>query len=65
MQLLIIVLCITVFYLWMRGDTQEPRRRSTAQTSRRDQEQIERLKARVATLESILLDRDRKFRDGI
>jgi len=66
MQLLIIILFVTVLCLWMRGDGQDyPRVRKVTTSSRHDQAQIERLKARVSALESILLDRERKFRDGI
>ena len=66
MQLLIVILCVTGLCFWMRGDEQNHRRhQKTAPGSRHDQAQIDRLKARVSALESILLDRERKFRDGI
>lgn len=64
MQLIIILLCITVFSLWMRGSSDDRKYRFMLKKSGRDQEQIDRLKSRVTVLERILLDRDRQFRDG-
>lgn len=67
MQLLVIVLFLTVFFLMMRGDDG---RRDAGQhqndqaRSSREQDQIELLKSRVSALESILLDRRGQFPDG-
>lgn len=65
MQILIIILCVIILVQWVRGEDVGRRRRWSAhKSSRRDKEQIERLKSRVAVLEQILLDRDRQLRDG-
>lgn len=65
MNLVIIGLIAFAIYLaTSKSDKRhDHRRRDTART-RRDTEQIERLKARVSVLEEILLDRDRQLRDG-
>ena len=65
MQFLIILLCIAVFCLWMRGSDEDRNHRFMMKRSKHDQDQIERLKSRIMVLEEILLDRDRKLRDGL
>jgi len=64
MQLIIILLCIAIFVLWMRDGDEGRKYRAVLKKSGQDQEQIERLKSRVTVLEEILLDRDRRLRDG-
>ncbi len=64
MQLIIILLCVTVFCLWMRGDGDDYKKQNLKRESAQDREQIERLKDRVSTLENIILDRERGFRGG-
>ena len=64
MQLMIILLCIAIFVLWMRDEDEGRKHRAMFKKSGQDQEQIERLKSRVTVLEEILLDRDRRLRDG-
>ena len=65
MQILIILFCMTVFCLIMRAEKTNRHSGQTSAHPHRDQDQIDRLKARISVLEDILLDRDRKFRDGI
>lgn len=65
MQFLIILLCVAVFCLWMRGDSEDVHIHEMRKTSAQDHDQIERLKDRVSTLENILLDRERRFRDNL
>lgn len=65
MQALIILFCVTIFCLIMRGDRDAGRQTKNFKPPHRDNDQIDRLKARVSVLEDILLDRERKFRDGI
>ena len=64
MQLIIIILCVAVFSLWMRGDGEDHKKYVLKRKSAQDREQIERLKDRVSTLENIILDRDRGFHGG-
>ena len=64
MQLIIIILCVAVFCLWMRGDDEDHKKYVLKKNSAQDREQIERLKDRVSTLENIILDRDRGLRGG-
>jgi len=64
MQLIIILLCIAIFVLWMRDSDEGRKYRAMLKKTGQDQEQIERLKSRVTVLEEILLDRDRRLRDG-
>lgn len=64
MNLIIIGLIAFAIYCATNRDRKpEETLRQHART-RRDTEQMERLKARVAVLEEILLDRDRQLRDG-
>lgn len=63
MQLFLILLCIAVFCLWNSQSDDDRERDMMKKRSRRDTDQIERLKARVNVLEEILLDRDRQLRD--
>ena len=65
MNLVIIGLIAFAIYLATnKGDKRDDHRRREASKTRRETEQIERLKARVSVLEEILLDRDRQLRDG-
>ena len=67
MQLLLIVLFLTVCFLTMRDDDgkrETGQHKSSQMRSAQQQDQIEILKSRVSALESILLDRRGKFRDG-
>ncbi|MEO1474789.1 MAG: hypothetical protein AAFS13_00280 [Pseudomonadota bacterium] len=68
MNLWIILAIVAVICLLNRGPREERRqrrhhRRKSYDYDREKEQQIERLSARVATLEEILLDRDRRFRD--
>jgi len=68
MHLLLIILFLTVFFLLMRGDDvgrDASRHKSSRLDASREQDQIDLLKSRVSALESILLDRGGKFRDGL
>lgn len=61
MQLLIIFGLVAFFWLWMRRP-EETKAVVNNGLKHRDR-QIEALTRRVATLETILLDRDRQLRD--
>ncbi len=65
MNLWIILAIVAVICLLNRAPSRAGRRGRGEPSRRRDvrDDQIDRLKARVATLEEILLDRDRRLRD--
>lgn len=65
MNLWIILAIVAVICLMNRGSSRAERHEPRDKYRRRDarDDQIDRLKARVATLEEILLDRDRRLRD--
>lgn len=64
MNLIIILLCVLVFCLLMRGsDERRNSRRHGRNGPSRGDEQIERMKSRITVLEEILLDRDRQLRN--
>lgn len=58
------LIAFTIFCLMSRGERQRDTSGAKMARTRKETEQIERLKARVAVLEEILLDRDRRLRDG-
>lgn len=64
MQYIIILLSVAVFVLWMRDEGEGRKYRAMLKNSGKDQDQIAHLTSRVTVLEEILLDRDRRLRDG-
>lgn len=62
MQILIILLCVAVSCLWMRGSDDDLKKYKQKQRSAKDRDQLIQLRERVSVLEDILLDRERDRR---
>ena len=62
MQLLIILLCVAVSCLWLRGGDDDYKQHKREKRSAHDHAQLIRLQERVSALEAILLDREQKLR---
>lgn len=58
------LIAFAIFCLMSRGDKHRDTTSRQQARHRKETEQIERLKSRVAVLEEVLLDRDRRLRDG-